>query len=291
MSAAGCPQRARELSSLAGPGMTRRSNRSPDRAPRGRCAPPARAASIATPRQLKSFACATTMRALKLAGRKGRSSSASRTLASPLKRVKMRESDPAGRSISGLPISARTASSSPLSTSAAIGPGGRLGRRASAVWATTCPFLRAIDKVGARSERASAEAPRRRRQARPPPARGSTDAALRWSGTGLPPALGAREPKDRRPAPSSPAQPRRARRRQFGVEIGARERARRFRARLRVGGLRPGKKSAHNVRPWRKRAAAEARSSVGWRSWVALPRPSWRRTFVAQIAPAWLTAT
>jgi hypothetical protein len=69
-------------------------------------------------------------------------------------------------------------------------------------------------------------------------------------------------------------------RRKIGVEIGARERARALGARLPVGALRPGEKSAHNIalsEVWpgeRERWEQFGHRSVGVQG--ALPCPSWR---------------
>ena len=65
------------------------------------------------------------MRALKAAGKAGRSSSPSRRLGSSPKRAKICCRSFAGRSISKLAMSARTASNSPVSASAALARGGR----------------------------------------------------------------------------------------------------------------------------------------------------------------------
>ena len=64
---------------------------------------------------------------------------------------------------------------------------------------------------------------------------------------------------------------------QIRIEISAGERARPMRARLFVGGLRPGEKSAHYV--WLGDRGRQQHRLVGVH--VCLPRRSWRRTLIA----------
>ena len=186
--------------------MTRRSCRSPDRAPRGRRARPARAPSIATPRRPDPWPPPPQCAPSRLPAGEARSSSASRKLASSPKRVKNAvQAIPLEDRSSRLPMSARTASSCPISASAAFARGGRFGRRASAVWAGGVSVRDAIDEVGVGQDgRVLKHRGGRFRLVRRQ-RRGSTCAALRGPCTKLPPAPGAPGPKDHRAARSSPA--------------------------------------------------------------------------------------
>ncbi len=141
-------QRARELGSAPRDGMTRRSNRSPDRAPRGRRARRVRAPSIATlqwpnpspppPRcALLRLPAATVARAALRAGSRRRRSGQKCVQA-----IRLEDRSPR------LPISARTASNGPISASAAFARGGRFGRRANAMWVADVSGRCEIDKVG-----------------------------------------------------------------------------------------------------------------------------------------------
>ena len=145
------------------------------------------------------------------------------------------------------------------------------------------PRRHAVDKVGVGQHRRAARAPRPPRPAGRAPTPGSGDAARRQRCPERRRAPGAPAAKGRRAARSSPAPPRRARLGEIGMEIGAGERACRFRALLRPGALRKSEKSAHNVRLGeRRRRQKHGRRSVGVH--VALPRPSWRWMLIVKIA-------
>ena len=158
----------------------------------------------------KSFAAATAMRALKLAGRKGRSSSASRTLASSLKRVRMRCSN--SRRKFDLGIADQRENRIALTDLSQRG-----GCAGPQVWPARERRLGddvsgrgAIDEVGVGQHGRALKhcggcfrLVRRQRE-------DQADAALRWRGTKLPPAPCEPGPRGRPAAPSSPARPRRA---------------------------------------------------------------------------------
>ena len=213
--------------------MTRRSYRSPDRAPRGRRARLARAPSIATPRRPDPWPppprCAPSRlpaapgaRAARRAGSRRRRSGS-----------KMRSSSSAGEI--DLEIGDERANRIELS---GLGQRGFCARRQ--VWPARQRRLEhdvsardAIDEVGVGQHGRVLKHRRRPLPARPPPARGSKRAARRGPCTKLPPAPGAPDRRDRRAARSSPAPLRRARMR------GDRSRDRRVRARSPLAPARP----------------------------------------------------
>ena len=181
--------------------MTKRSCRSPDRAPRGRRARPARATSTATPRRPNPspppprcapsrLPAATGARAARRAGSRRRRSG---------QKCCCRSS--AGRSISTLAMSAQNRIEFVRSRPA------RRWREAAGWAGAPAPSgrrrlrSRRNRRGRRRSARASAEAPARPLPIRPPPARGPMCAAHRGPCTKPPPAPGARRPKDRRAAP------------------------------------------------------------------------------------------